>query len=778
MSMQQMKDNSLFLRTNMVSNLFSRRRLALLYFQINDLHLFENFYGSSIVLQTMEKASKTLNSLSHDYLPSYNKVEQFDYCGHIIIFEANNSTPQDILNLLVKIKPALRDNINKVLFPMTGQKADLSMGYSFVSTDNGALSFEEAIYRAAMDARQVSGCKINFNELPLLQELKSIIDNPEISVVYQPIMDFRTNRILGWESLSRGPDNSHFHTPLALFEFAEEAGLLFQLEKTCREQAAKLIGPLEKDQKLFLNIHPKTLVDPNFKTGETLNLLKKYGLSPDNVVFEITERHSTKNFTLFFESLNHYRQQGYLVAVDDLGAGYNGLFSIAEIKPDFIKIDMSLTQGVESNPAKRALVEAVITFAEKMNSKVIAEGIETRAQLEALVSMGAHFGQGYFLSKPAFPRPCPVFNFSSYAPKEILSRAKYFGSMKISELTEKSIMVNKDTKISAIKKYFEDDDPISAIVVCDHERPIGLIMSHHLDQQLSYFYGVALFYSRDVTHLMDSSPLVVDGADLVEEVANKVVKRNKYKYFDHIIVTDKNKYLGTVSVQKMMDALTRIQVEIAKGVNPLTGLPGNTYIENEVESRIHRNGRKISIIYADLDNFKAYNDVYGFKQGDQVIQFTARVMTWSVKRHGFQDDFIGHVGGDDFIIITSTARADRICTGIVRCFKRLCRNFYSEEDRQRGYIQAKNRDGQDKKFPMISISLAIIDCFENITLNQISKLAAGTKKLAKQQPGSVFVRNRRSAVEDDCAESLQLTALVEHKTMPMSSNINLKDTSP
>ncbi len=747
----QSADENIFQKTNVARNLFVNRNLAVMYFQVNDLSLFENFFGSSIVMQGMEKASRTLNSLCKEHLPAYKNITQFDHCSHIVIFEPEKMTPQDILNLMVKMKPVIRENINKVFFPMTGQKADLAMGYSLMHSSNnggGASTFEEAIYKAAMDARQASTCKINFDELPLLQELKAIIEEPRINTVYQPIMDFKTNKILGWEALSRGPENGHFHTPLSLFDFAEETGLLFALERTCREQAVKNIGSYEKEQKLFLNIHPKTLVDPHFKTGETMRLLKKYGITPENVVFEITERHSTKNFTLFYESLNHYRQQGYMVAVDDLGAGYNGLFSIAEIKPDFIKIDMSLTQGVESNPAKRALVEAIITFADKMDSKVIAEGIETRSQLEALIAMGAHFGQGYFLSSPAFPKPAPVFNFKTYAPKEILTRAKFFGGMKISELMGKSLMVNKDTRISEIKKYFEDDDPISAIVVCDEEKPIGLIMSHHLDQQLSYYYGVALFYSRDVTHLMDSDPLIVDSDDLVEEVANKAVKRNKYKYFDHVIVTCQGKYAGTVSVQKMLDTLTRIQVEIAKGVNPLTGLPGNTHIENEVESRIHKNGRKISIIYADLDNFKAYNDVYGFKQGDQIIQFMARVLTWSVKRHGFQNDFVGHVGGDDFIIITGTEKADRICTGIIRCFKRLCKNFYSAEDRQCGYIQAKNRDGQNRKFPMISISLAIIDCFENMTLNQISKLAAGTKKLAKQQPGNVFVRNRREPVEN------------------------------
>lgn len=729
-------------RTNVARNIFSTRQMALLYFQLIDLHLFENFYGPSVVFQAMERAAKALNSLSKEYLPGYRSIKQLDMGSYIVIFDSKKMGTQDVLNLLVKFKPVLREEINSTVFPLTGQKADLAVGYSFLTSSNGN-GFEDAIYKATMDARQASLCKIDFNELPLLEELKSIIDKPEINILYQPILDFKTNRILGWESLARGPKDSQFFTPLALFDFAEETGLLFPLERTCREQAIKHLGDFDKTQKLFLNIHPKTLVDPKFKTGETLRLLKKFGLSPENVVFEITERHSTRNFTLFYESLNHYRNQGYLVAVDDLGAGYNGLFSIAEIKPDFIKIDMSLTRGVESNPAKRALVEAIITFADKMDSKVIAEGIETKSQLEALISMGAHFGQGYYLSRPGFPKPEPAFNFRSYLPKELPS-TKYFGRMKIQELTEKTLMVSKEVKISDIKKYFEEDDPISAIVVCDGQTPVGLIMSHHLDQQLSYFYGVALFYSRNVTHLMDSNPLIVDADDLVEDVANKAVKRNKYKYFDHVIVTDKNGYIGTVSVQRMLDTLTKIQVEIAKGVNPLTGLPGNAYIENEIETRIHKNGRKISIIYADLDNFKAYNDVYGFKQGDQIIQFMAKILSWSVKRHGMEDDFIGHVGGDDFIIITGSEKADRICKGIVRCFVRLCKNFYSEEDQKRGFIKARNRDGEEKKFPMFSISLAIVDCFENMTLNQISKLAAGTKKLAKSMPGNAFVRNRRN----------------------------------
>ncbi|MFW5730886.1 MAG: EAL domain-containing protein, partial [Desulfonatronovibrionaceae bacterium] len=510
----------LFQKTNIARNLFSQRKLAVIYFQINDLHLFENFFGSSVVLQATERASRIQEKLGSQNLPGYINIQHLDQGSYIIIFDPRGMDSRDIMNTLIKIKPLIREEVNKVFFPMTGQKADITMGYSFLTCDNGH-SFEEALYKATMDAKQTSACKIDFNELPLLQELQDIIERPSINIVYQPIMNLSTSSILGWEALARGPLNSHFHSPLSLFNFAEECGLLFPLERSCREQAVKNLGQITQDQKLFLNIHPKTLVDPKFKTGETLRLLKKFSINPENIVFEITERHSTKDFTLFYESLNHYRQQGYLVAVDDLGAGYSGLFSIAEIKPDFIKIDMSLTHGVDKNPAKRALVEAIITFAEKIDAKVIAEGIETRSQLESFIEMGAHFGQGYFLAKPDNPKPVPVFNFSSYARKEIFASAKFFGRMKVRELCEPSFTVQSSTRISAIKQYFEDDNPISAIVVCEGEKPVGLIMSHHLDQQLSYFYGVALFYSRDVTHLMDPEPLMVDVEDMVEDVAKK-----------------------------------------------------------------------------------------------------------------------------------------------------------------------------------------------------------------------------------------------------------------
>ena len=241
----------------------------------------------------------------------------------------------------------------------------------------------------------------------LVSEFREILNGARLAIVYQPVVCFCSGEVLGWEALTRGPRTSRFASPQFLFGFAEELGLLYALEKVCRRLALEGLGAVEPHQKVFLNIHPSTVRDPNFVRGETMAVVRQVGLRPDNVVFEVTERHCIVDFVGFNRALEHYRSQGYLVAVDDVGSGFSSLQSIAEIRPDFIKIDMSLVRGINANPVKRALVETFTSLAEKIGSFVIVEGIETEEELAAVVGTGARYGQGYFLARPAFPKSYP-----------------------------------------------------------------------------------------------------------------------------------------------------------------------------------------------------------------------------------------------------------------------------------------------------------------------------------------------------------------------------------
>ncbi|MDD5020113.1 MAG: response regulator [Candidatus Omnitrophica bacterium] len=179
--------------------------------------------------------------------------------------------------------------------------------------------------------------------------------------------------------------------------------------------------------------------------------------------------------------------------------------------------------------------------------------------------------------------------------------------------------------------------------------------------------------------------------------------------------------------------------------NPLTRLPGNVSILNELQERIDKKG-SIAVIYADLDKFKVYNDKYGFSHGDEVIRETARLLIRSTQCCGDPDDFIGHIGGDDFVVVTAPDKADTICAKIIEEFEKIAPSFYTDEDRQAGYIMGKDRKGVEQKFGLLSISMGIVTN-ENRQLThvaQIAEIGAELKEAAKRIERSSYVKDRRT----------------------------------
>ena len=278
----------------------------------------------------------------------------------------------------------------------------------------------------------------------------------------------------------------------------------------------------------------------------------------------------------------------------------------------------------------------------------------------------------------------------------------------------------------------------------EDQRAVGLLMNYNLDRKLGSRFGISLYFKREISRLMDPSPLVADINEPVEEVAKLAMNREDFKIYDDIVVTEHGRFAGTVSVQKMLDFLAEVQVKIAMGANPLSGLPGNVAIEQEISRRA--TGRiASSLIYIDLDNFKVFNDAYGFENGDQLILFTAKLLRNAIRNSGREDDFIGHVGGDDFVIISSQKRATALSETITRMFEAGVVRFYEPEDREEGYIMGKGRDGVKRKFPIVSVSIGIVDCdFQTeFSMNDLSHRVAEIKKYAKSIPGNSYVKDRR-----------------------------------
>jgi diguanylate cyclase (GGDEF)-like protein len=179
--------------------------------------------------------------------------------------------------------------------------------------------------------------------------------------------------------------------------------------------------------------------------------------------------------------------------------------------------------------------------------------------------------------------------------------------------------------------------------------------------------------------------------------------------------------------------------------NPLTRLPGNVSILNELGRRLESKNT-FAVCYIDLDKFKAYNDTYGFEHGDEVIRETARILIRVTQQHGNLDDFIGHIGGDDFVIVTTPQMADNICKAIIADFENTVPSFYNETDRKNGYIVARDRKGRLQKIPLLSVSIGVVTN-ESRTIEhvaQIGEIGAELKEQAKRLERSNYLKDKRT----------------------------------
>ncbi len=716
----------------------------LVVLQEKALSLLGSLYGQDVLEAALQRVEHVLRRSANTFAPPPNPpagLIRFEAGEYIVVWNVPEAASW-IEDAAFVLRMALQKELQHLFVQSLGKQAHVRSGQASETCGRGR-TWERTFYQALDAARSRCSATSNLENLSLMGEFELLVAGRTVEAHFQPIVSLVTGQTLGWEALSRGPEGSPFRSPQFMFDFAEESDSLFALERACRARAIAECGPLQKGQKLFLNIHPRTMLDPNFTPGQTKRLLANTGLAPEDVVFEITERHSVKDFGLFHKALDHYRSQGFKVAVDDAGAGYAGLWSIAQLRPDYIKVDMSLVQGVAHDPVRRALMETFVAFADKVGARVIAEGIENHTDLSSLTAMGVHCGQGFLFARPAAPRPEPanvMANLAAPVPK------LHTGCrIPLANLVDPVMQVDQSASVEDVRLLMKEQKPLASVVVVYRECPVGLIMSHHLDRHLASRYGVALYSKRPVTNLMDGQALIVDENEAVERVAQLAMGRERFKAYDDIIVTRHGHLLGVVSVQQMIDAMAQAQVEMAKGANPLTGLPGNVALEQEIESRMARHD-PTAIVYADLDNFKVYNDTYGFKQGDQVIQLLAKILVWAGKRHGAEGSFVGHIGGDDFVLLAHPDQVERICTGVVRCFGRAVRGYYTQQDRTQGCTRGVGRDGSVACFPLVAVSLGVVFCHGPCPMQVLSERAAEIKHYAKTYSGNNYVLDRRGVL--------------------------------
>jgi len=308
-------------------------------------------------------------------------------------------TTVDLKAARARLVSSLVPNLARAGFPYLKVPPRIEVGYG-IAIHNPLVHPERILSRAFRDALSLAAYLRRGEELQVLERLQDIILRERVVTAYQPILRLKDKTVLGFEALSRGARGTGLETADALFGAATTHELLLELDRLCRARALLSSGRIPSNAKLFVNTLPATIRDPQFRGKPLIDFLARAQVSPERIVIEITEKLMIENYGLFRETMAYFTDLGMSFAVDDVGAGYSGLESIARLKPAFLKIDNVLVRDVHSSLVNREMVKAIISLGLGIGATVIAEGIHTEEESQALQSMGIDYGQGYFLARP------------------------------------------------------------------------------------------------------------------------------------------------------------------------------------------------------------------------------------------------------------------------------------------------------------------------------------------------------------------------------------------
>jgi len=570
-----------------------------------------------------------------------------------------------------------------------------------------------------------------------------IIQNRRLTSWFQPIVDLNKGEIIGYEALVRGPSDSPLHSPGNLFNAAIRLNQLTELETLCRDINIEYFSQLNLTGKLFLNVSPKALLEADFPTGFTHKALTRHNINPQNVVIELTENFPILDIVTIHNALKHYRDAGFKIALDDLGSAYSGLRLWSELKPDYVKFDKYFIQSINRDKHKKRLIQSLQEIALSEGCQTIAEGIETVEEYYVVQALGVNLGQGYYFSRPqASPLQHLPAEITLVTKKTSTEIGLKWRSETVTNLIKTVPTTKPTTTLNCVGDLLERMPELLAIPVVDDAKVYGVIYRHEVMNILASRYGRDLRGNSSIDEFMHKTPLCIDKNIPIEKLSQIITNNDNHHQGNHFIITEEDKYLGVGMVTDLLKRITELQIRNARYANPLTLLPGNVPINEHIEQLLHEQ-KEFTACYFDLDNFKPFNDLYGYSRGDMVIRLVANILHSVCNT---QCDFIGHIGGDDFIVVFQSLDWKKRCHVILDCFAEEVVELYDDVHQKEHGINAVDRRGETIFYAISSLSVGAThyDGKERgCSQHEIASLASEAKKKAKQISGNSLFINRR-----------------------------------
>lgn len=588
--------------------------------------------------------------------------------------------------------------------------------------------------------------------------LEEILQKKALTSLFQPIINMRSGAIIGYEGLIRGPRDSLLYSPVTLFAEAKQNGRTYELERLCWELHIQHFRLLGLPGKLFLNSSPYLLrrdFNSDTNTSDLMELITNG--EHQNIVIELTEGDATNDYQQLRRAAREYRDLGVQIAIDDLGDAFSSLILWSELRPDYVKIDRYFIQNISTDPLKQQFVRSICEIAQQAQTMVVAEGIETVAELTTLRRLGVPYGQGYLLGRPQERPPrelgegfASIFKtpFGTSLARALMRADK---PITVRKVLRKAPTVEDTIATKTVYDQFQKNDQLDTLVLLRDGLPIGLLRRDRLFDLLARPFHRELYGNRPCRDILEHAPLIVDQQVSLHEVSQLIAGGASHHMTDGFIITRDGAYLGVGSSLELMREVSQLQLRAARYANPLTQLPGNVPINEHIDMLLD-SGEPFAVCYGDLDNFKPFNDLYGYRKGDDVIQITAKLFL----EHVDPDlDFVGHVGGDDFIVVFRSSDWEARCNRIIESLPLALRNIYSPEHLLQGGYTTENRQQVKVFHPLITISLGVVqvDRVQLYSGSLIAELATAAKANAKKMASNSLYIDRQEQASEPTAGS-------------------------
>lgn len=648
--------------------------------------------------------------------------------------------------------PAEPHTMAVVVTPRNGRAFDPLHVYSIREQLRSALtppdsSGEYSAEPLILPIAPVSPVTVLKENLDALNEMLEIIVNKRLRVQFQPIVSLTNGSILGYEALIRAPQGGTLRRSGELFQVAERARLISWFDIACQEICFEQASRNGVRDYLFVNMDAGGLASLHQAEYSLADRAAEFNISPSRIVLEITERQAVDDFPRLVHHIEELRDQGVKIAIDDAGAGYSSLHTIAELRPDFVKIDRALTRSLENNGTRRALLATLARYAMQIGASVIAEGIETRDELATVIQCGVPYGQGYLLS-----RPNDDFKTIRREMRELIQvycahrlRRTSGRSYPIGEMARRGVILPPDTPIEQVATKFNKNPDLESVVIVLEDRIEGLVMRECFERMLAAQPNVL---SSPISKWMDRHPLVIQADTPLEEAAIQVTHRRAMSFHHDILVADGSRYVGVVPIRALMEAMTTLQVNRAKYTHPLTGLPGRLLIEQECNRRL-AGSRSMVIVRTELERFHEFNREFGIEYGDEVLLALAHALEHAMATCGKGKGFLGHLGGDEFILLLDPSEAEAVCSAGKAQFEALSEHFQAAAHQQQGLMNGCNNShpaqmgGKARQIPLLRLRFTSVSS-RRLSLRTFQE-AMRALDMARHRGASGMERNERVA---------------------------------